>query len=390
MEFSMTAPDFRLATLLAVVLLAAGCASAPAVSDHPFRFLHDEAFPASAELQVESRQEVFELGNDAKRYLDEMINRVRDPFGRDELLVDEIVLRSARKLSYEGGANTTASQTFHSLKANCLSLSILTYSMAHHFGYNARFQEVQIPEYWERRGKRTLVAGHINVLLTTTDPSSGRFFGETIEVDFFAPGSARKFPSRVIPESRVLAMFYNNKAIDALFAENHDLAYAYLRAALREDPSLDSVLGNLGALYDVAGHPQWAEDSYREAVRLNTASTVAAEGLAKILATTGRQAEADTILARLEHTRERNPYYQYMLGEEAFDEADWRQAIHFFNKARELMPDSDRPYFGLAKAYSALGDARAAETYLRRAERHAGSDELKEKYRGKISALSSL
>lgn len=382
-------PATCLAPLLVMAGLATGCSVNRAVPDpHPSRFLHDEAFPASAGQTIESRSEVFELGEDAKHYLDKSINRIRDPFDRDKALVDEIVLRATRNLSYEGNANTTASQTFHNLEANCLSLSILAYSMAQHLGYDATFQEVQIPEYWERRGSRTLVAGHINVLLNPLDTPGGLYFSDTIEVDFFAPGSSRRFPSRRITESRVLAMFYNNKAVDALFRGDHARAYAYLRAALREDPSLGSVHGNLAALYRLGNHLQWAAASYREAIRLDPNSTVSAEGLATVLSLMGQQKEARELLEQLHRLRDTNPYFQFVQGEEAFANADWQRAIHFFDRARELMPDADEPYFGLAKVYSALGDTDRAEAYLQRAERHADSDELKEKYRGKLSALS--
>ncbi|MFM9587671.1 hypothetical protein, partial [Streptomyces caniscabiei] len=68
-------------------------------------------------------------------------------------------LRSTRKLlqflldngdaslSYQSGATLIANQAYQNLNANCLSLSILAYSMADFLGMHSQFQQVHIPEY---------------------------------------------------------------------------------------------------------------------------------------------------------------------------------------------------------------------------------------------------
>src|SRR5690606_28353799 len=204
------------------------------------------------------------------------------------------------------------------------------------------------------------------------------------------PGSSRRFRSHPIPESAVLAMFYNNKGVDALMASDHDRAYTYLRAALQADPSLGMVLGNLAFLYDAIGHADWAERNYREAMARNPDDTVSAEGLELVLKKTGRDKEAEKIFAKLALQRENNPYFHYVQGEQAYEAGKWQQAIRHFNRAIRLRPDIDRPYFGLAKTWLKLGDRERAESFLRRAERNADREETRKRYRDKISMLSGI
>ncbi|HEX6929324.1 MAG TPA: tetratricopeptide repeat protein, partial [Gammaproteobacteria bacterium] len=339
---------------------------------------------------VETREDVFGLDEQARHYVDEKIGHLGEPELRKQILVDEIIRQATQKLSYESDADTTASQTFRNQTANCLSMSIMAYAMAKYLGFETGFQLVDIPEYWERRDHHSLVARHVNVLLKPEPTLAGLNFGDTVEIDFFAPGSSREFGSRAISASTVLAMFYNNKAVAALIGDNRDAAYAYLRAALMEDPGLTMALGNLALLYAREGRLQWAEQAYREAARRDPDDTVSREGLAMVLKLTGRRAQADAILAKLAHERRDNPFFYYVQGEEAYDAGDWDQAIRSFRKAIHLRPDLDRPYFGLAKTYFRMGERDNAKAYLRRAEHHADTYEGKRRYRNKIAALSGL
>lgn len=383
--------------LAACLILLSGCASSPGPAYHaadPSLFLHDEAFPASEDYAVESSNEVFGLDDAAKTYLDRELERLGDKESRLRV-VDEIVQQAAGKLVYDSDANTTAAETFHNQTANCLSMSIMTYAAAEYLGYQVTFNEVHIPEYWERRGDNAQVSRHINLLLTprtVLQPETMGLmsFSGALLVDYFAPGSSFRFGSHPISRARVLAMFYNNKGVDALLAGNHDRAYAYLRAAVLTDPSLGMTLNNLGLLYSTRGHLQWAEASYREAATRHPEDTVAAGGLARVLRELGRNDEAKTILARLENARKNNPYFHNVQGLVAYDAGNWEQAIRSFHHAIELQPELDQPYYGLAKTYYRMGEDDQAIHYLARAARHSRDEFRRQTYMNKIDALSAL
>jgi len=355
LSVSGTMMRLRAAVALLMFAVLAACATAPMryVSDSA-QLMHDDAFPGAAAHAVESREDVFKLDRDARIRLDEKAGAMSDadPGTR----VEHLVHHAALDVSYDSSANTTASETLHNQVVNCLSMSILAYSIAGYLGIEAAFQEVNIPEYWERRDNVSLMTHHINVRLKAGTGNAHTRLERDMEVDFLPFGDTQKHQRRPIPQSKVLAMFYNNKGIDALLAGNYDVAYSYFKAALREHPSLDMALTNLGALYLVNGHLQWAENSFRQAMQINPHNTVNAESLANLLKKTGRNVEAGVLLDRLERDRKYNPYYQYIQGEEAFDAGDWPEAIDFFRRAIRLKSDASEFHFGLAKTYAALGD----------------------------------
>lgn len=376
---------------LAAGLLGACAAAPPEMTASAVLYLHDAAFPAAESVVIESAEQVFALDDAAREYLDRRILPIRDMEVRGRVLLDELFDEASLDVAYRNNANTVAAQTFHDRSANCLSLSILAYAMAEYAGFEATFQEVDIPEYWERRDGFSLMNQHINVRITPPTPRNAivvrRF---ELEVDFRPLASLPNPPSRAIPKARALAMFYNNKGIDALLDGRHHVAYAYLRAALKQDASLDMALSNLALLYARNGFTEWAEEAYREAVRINPDNVVATENLATLLESTNRVAEARALLIELKRRRENNPYFFYIRGEEALDAGRLWDAVRLFEHAIEIRPHVDQFHFGLARAYAALGNAHRARHHLKRAERLAGYEDLKERYRDKLSALSSL
>lgn len=381
---------FLLPALLAVEIMAAGCAMQSVQPDmNTAHFLHDTAFPDFSRYRLESHQDVFRLNEKIQAFLDIEFGQHLDIHENSVFLANRII-QSVEEFTYAGAATTTATQTFQNREANCLSMTIMAYAMAKYLGFNANFQLVNIPEYWEWYEHNSLIARHVNLVLTPEKTVSGFSFSRPIIVDFFAPGSSLHYGSRTISESTVLAMFYNNKGATALLAGKHDLAYAYLRAALLEDHSLDMAISNLALLYTLEGAPAWAERNYREVMKRNPDNTASAEGLAVVLRMTGRYDEADAIMARIKRAREVNPYYQYVRGEQAYNTGNWQEAIRAFNKAIELRPDIDQPYFGLAKAYFQLGDRDTAERYLRLAERHTNREDARKRYQSKLALLTGL
>lgn len=383
----------RIRVLLFAAALLAGCSATPARNGADMAWLlHDDAFPASQALVVESAPEIFLLDEEARRWLDANVNVASNIDQRRRLLVDAIFDQTALNITYAATANTTAAETFRRKSANCLSLTILAHAMSEYAGFEAHFQEVTGLEYWERRADVRVASGHVNLRITdAVDKRMTMVLARAdLEVDFQRPAGAPRLPTRIIPQSRVLAMFYNNKGVDALLGNDPDRAYAYLRAALLSDPQLDMALTNLGLLYGRHGMAEWAEPAFREALRINPRNAAAAEDLATILRNSGRRDEADDMLARVQSLQQDNPYYFFVQGESAYAAGDWQHAIRAYQKSIALDPDVDRFYLGLAKTYLGMGDSRNAEIWLHRAKRHASDPQDRERYRNKLDALARM
>ncbi|MGS2721400.1 tetratricopeptide repeat protein [Paraglaciecola aestuariivivens] len=352
---------------------------------------YDQGYPQAQDVQIESTQQIFYLDQEAQDFVNKIIASERNRIDQMELLIQSIFDRSELNLLYQGDANTTANATFHNKAANCLSMSIMTYALARHAGFNVNFQEVMIPEYWTRRSGFSLLNGHINLkMLAPKEPNIMVLNTRAYQVDFDPQTARQSLPKRLVNKSVVVAMFYNNKGADAVLNHQYDRAYAYFRAALKTHPRFHSAWINLGILYRLSGHYEQAEQAYLYALQLNSNSLTAWENLAYLYNFMQREDEANNILARVEKKRESNPYYHVNLGEQQLEQKHWDQALAHFRKALAIDRSKHEVYFGLAKVYFEIGEFERSEKYLKQAKYKAGNRLDEERYQNKIEFLNSL
>ncbi len=360
-------------------------------STERFEPFKDELFPTYQSYILESGDEVFELSDEALTYLDTNINIYEDPHERIDVLVEDLFTQTDLKLLYVSDANTTAAKTFETKSANCLSMSIMAYSLAKEADLEVQFQEVKIPEYWTNREGFSLLNGHINLRMAPPLEGNVIYFNRAgITVDFDPLSAKGRFNNISITKSKVLAMYYNNKGADAFLRKSYDEAYAYFKASAITSPNFDDVWVNLGYLYKVRGDLNAAQETYKHALSINDNNYTGWENLAILLEGIGEKRAAQDIKLKVERKRFENPYYHLMLGDQEFNQGNWRDAIKYYQKAIKL---DDRPhefYFGLAKTYYKLGDIKRSTEYLRRAKRSSYLEQDKELYQGKLDLFSRL
>ncbi|MEG3766044.1 tetratricopeptide repeat protein [Alteromonas sp. 14N.309.X.WAT.G.H12] len=305
-------------------------------------------------------------------------------------LVRQIFHHSELGLQYKTDANSIASETFANQAANCLSLTIMTYAMARYAGYDATFYEVEIPEFWTRRQGMNLLNGHINLRVSLPSNIQHRqFTDDHVDVDF-DPGVIRSdFPRNAISQNEVLAMFYNNKGADALLAKQNTQAYAYFKKAASLFDGFGSTWVNLGVVYRRMGAYDAAKASYEKALRLNDNNLTAWENLAVLYKIQGDKGMAGRISKRIEAKRDANPFYHYILGEEALDYGEPEMALKYFQRARQLDRTQPEILYGIGKAHYELGDIDKALAYLKLAAKHAPNERDQDRYLSKLSSLQS-
>ena len=378
-------------TFVALVFLGACQTTSHQVADNGVNYLNDDAFSDHALFHVESEDEVFGLDEEARKFIRYEINTIYDPIDRMETLVRKIFDRSEFNLLYMGSANTTAAETFANKAANCLSMTIMTYALAREANLNVAFQDIKIPEYWTRKDGYSLLNGHVNLkLFPRADPLVIRMFDRGLTVDFDPQERRKMFPVRPVSVQTILAMYYNNKGADALVSNEYSKAYAYFRAAVKADPKFDSTYVNLGFLYRLHEHYEFAELAYNRAIELDHNNLTAWENLSVLYDFQGRSDVAQTIRNRIVMKRTDNPYYHFMLGETAFDSQEWEIAIRHYRDALKLDKTKHEIYFGLAKTYLQLGDVMRSKRYLARARKLSSSRQDQERYQGKLDLLSRL
>jgi tetratricopeptide (TPR) repeat protein len=340
---------------------------------------------------IESEEEVFELGKEAENYLRQDINQIQDSAKRMYALMNDLFLDHDLQLLYAPDANTIASETFRRKTANCLSMSIMAYSLAKEADFIVQFQEVVIPEFWTNREGASLLNGHINLRIFRKDniKAQGKAFNG-ITLDFDPLTTRKQFKKIRLTKSQILAMYYNNKGADAFLKKEHAKAYAYFRASATLFPSFDSVWSNLGYLYKAAGDINMAMKAYQHALAINPDNNVGWGNFAILLQETGRKNEAEDILKRVEQKRQKNPYYHLMLGDVAFNQEKWDKSLAHYYKAIELGAKQHESYFGVAKSHFELGNTKRSRKYFKIAKRYSISKQDKDRYQGKLNLLSSL
>ena len=312
--------------------------------------LNDSLFPSFSLFPVEPPEEIFYLDEDAQQF--------------------------AEKAVLE--------------KSICLVLSIMTLALAEHVGLTATFYEVDIPEYWTRREGFSLLNGHINLRISLPNESPVASVGGTwADVDFDPQMLRNYFPRKAVSRDKVIAMFYNNKGADALVANSYTRAYSYFRAAAKISPALQQTWVNLGVLYRMVDEYEQAELAYKHALALDDENLTAWENLSILYTYQNKDDAALKITQMVEAKRKNNPFYHYILGEQAFEAGKADVAITHYERGLRLDNARHELLFGMAKAFHELGDVSKATRYLKHAVKHSPNEQEKQRYSSKLASLAS-
>ncbi|MCG7533711.1 tetratricopeptide repeat protein [Pseudoalteromonas sp. OOF1S-7] len=387
-----------LCPLLAIsTLLLSGCESTKVEPEVNMLLLDNVPFSQHA---VETQNEIFALDANIRATLDRYLDRNNGSNIKvAEQLLQFLVENGDSSLSYMRGANLSAAEAFYDLNANCLSLSILAYSLSDYLGFKGQFQRVHIPEYWAQTKGYSLLTGHVNLVVTQTN-SGARKNSDNREVlytrparvviDFDPNSRQQKFTTSKISKERITAMFYSNKGAMHMINKEMDMAYSYFRAAIDIDPLYSAAWGNLAVLYRINNHTEQAESLYQQALLINDENKTALGNLALLYELTDRPEKAKAIRTQLHTLRKDNPYYQIALGDEAFANENYDKALKHYRTANKLSASIHEGYFGLAKVYYVQGDLELSKTFLNRALNHASFTHDKKRYRNKLEWLSAV
>lgn len=351
-------------------------------------YLDDKFMPISPAV-IETEQEIFQLDDDMRAMVqDKLVNNLSAQ-EKTRILLEHLFNEENIALRYEGNANVTATDAYHSKTANCMSLTIMAYALAKEAGMNVSFQEVDVPEYWVRNGQYSMLTGHVNLLVKERDDINryvvwGR---KNILIDFDPFVAKKKFPSHIIKKNTLIAMFYNNKGAEALVNKNYPLAYQYLKEATLTDNSFASSWGNLGILYKLSGHYEMAENAYIHAINLKEDSLSSLGNLALLLKKQGRINEALLIENSLHKIRVSNPYYHALLANEAYFRQSYPLAIQHYKKAIQLNDGQHEFYFGLAKVYYKQDKLMLSQKAMKKALVLTRARSTKKQYIAKLNFL---
>ena len=379
--------------ILILSLLLCSCQSSyvllPTHTEMSSNLFIDESFKSSQMLPIETEEEIFKLDSDMLAMVKQKLVNGHSARYKARVLLEHIFNNENMSLQYEGNANVTASQAYHSQTANCMSLTIMAYALADEAGLNVRFQQVDVPEYWVRNGEYNMLTGHVNLVVREHDLDDRNIvWGEkSMQIDFDPYVAKEYFPKKFIKKNTVLAMFYNNKGAEALVKQDYSVAYSYFKEAIKQDEFFSSAWGNLGVLYRFTEHYAEADKVYRHTLSLQSDNLTALTNLALLLKDQGQLIEVQKIEDYLHGIRKSNPYYYALLADEAFYRKDYSEAEEHYRKAIKLDENRHEFHFGLAKVYYMQNRLSAAKRSMKQAIKLNRVKSTNRQYIAKLSFL---
>ena len=380
--------------IVILILFVSGCSSVPSATyksnvDLNTDLYLDSAFENANDFVVETPQQIFAVDDEMRKMVKFVLDPEPDHAKKAHLLLEYIFSSEHIDLSYAHSENSTAVDTFHGSKANCISLTIMAYTLARQAGMHIDFQNIQVPEYWVRDGNHQLLLGHVNLVISTPSNTADKDDNsrKILEVDFDPTATESNFHREIISKNIILAMFYNNKAAQALVSSEYDKAYAYLKASTRVAPGFYNAWGNLGILYKLNQQYDLAIQSYEYALALNPQDTNTLENLARLYFTLGKVDESRAIFKKIHKQRLTNPYYYAALANDAAYKNKHDIAIKYLKKAIELEPKYHSFYYDLAKLYYKKENIVLAKAAIKKALKLNDNKKTESEYNQKLHLL---
>jgi tetratricopeptide (TPR) repeat protein len=381
-------------TLALLAALLAACAPAPVARQETPRFTHDALFAPPSE-RVDASQ-VFALSDEMRRYLAAEILPQSRVKGRQVALIDALYNRSQLKLVYDSSMTRNAAEAYASRSGNCLSLVIMTSAFAKALGLGVRYQKVFVEDALGREGDIYMAIGHVNLTLEThrTDESIGFRVGkrppesEALTVDFLPQEDLRGLRAQAIDEATVVAMYTNNRAVEALADGRVDDAYWWAREAVAQAPGYLPAFNTLGVVYQRHGDPREAEPVLRYVLERDPRNTQAMSNLVAVLAAQGRIEESRRLAATLERIDPEPPFAWFLRGMAALRAGDFAAAKDAFEKEVARAPDYHEFHFWLAIALLGLGQGEEARAHVALALENSTTRRDHDLYAAKLAKLS--
>lgn len=375
------------ATSFVCVLLIA-CATPPKREPPPEFLFQDDLFPASSERIAVA--DVFALSDGMKRYLRTEISAQMRQMGPQQGLISALYESSQLKLQYDAGMTRNASQAFDARAGNCLSLVIMTAAFAKELGLQVRFQSAYLEETWSRTGDLLVRSGHVNITLDKRLSDRGTFgSAPSLTIDFLPPENLRGLRSREIQEETIVAMYMNNKAVEALVEGRVDDAYAWTREAVLQSPEYLGSHNTLGVIYMRRGEFTQAARVFSYLIEREPANARAISNLSHVFARQGRDEESAALMRRLVQIEPVGPFHYFNLGRAAMEQENFKLARELFEKEVARADYQAEFHFWLALANFKLGDIEPARRHLTLALENGATRKERELYAAKLAWLQT-
>lgn len=288
------------------------------------------------------------------------------------------------------GRTYAAEESLERSAGNCLSLAILTTSLAELAGVETGYQLVDSAPVFASMDNIVFRGQHVRTKLLEPLPDITN--GEPplrrggLLVDYFPSDGDRFIGNISVPQYH--AMYYNNLASEAIAREDYNTAYWLLRKVLELTPQDAGAFNSMAVVFRRAGDERKAEEIYRYGIAHLPAKVSLLRNYRILLVSQGRLKEADAIAEALADLNDVSPFDWLHAGRDAYDKSEYREAVAYYKKAVEVAPYLHEGYAGLAKAYYKLGYRSRAIREFEKAQKFSQQKSVQDLYQAKLMALT--
>ena len=284
-------------------------------------------------------------------------------------------------ITYDNSRTRTVSEVLRERKANCISLTALYIASCNLVDIPAHFAEPMNLNRWTRDGRIIRMERHVVAVIPM-------FPQADLVADFLPQLRQRQgaYLVKILSAERTLALFHSNRAVELLSADHVDEALREADIAVKADPTSNVSWNIRGAVYKGAGELELAESDYLTALGLDAKDTAAIGNMEALLRETGRTAEALHYRQLGLELRQKDPYFQAFLAEEAMEAQQWDEAATRVAAAIKLLPSESSFYLLKARLDLVEGQPQKALAALELARKWAVPGE-RERYDNKIALL---
>lgn len=352
--------------LSALLLLAAStwAAAQPPAPPVPHA---DEVMALPTDLRERFHREVLAHPAGPKERLDGVVRFMLEPGGAG--------------LVYRVDATHTVAEAWRLRTGNCLTFTLMAVALAREAGLEAYGQAIENTLVWEREGDVVYRTNHVNAGVSF----QRKRFGIDVSQDSVM---MRRLPDPISDE-RLLALYYNNRAVEIDAAGDPATADAYMARSLELDPDYATSWSNAGVLRLRRGDIDAAERHYGRALALDPAHAATLFNMVALQERRGDAAQLARFRARLDRVQAQDPFHHFQKAVELEASRDYAGALRHYRRAIALHDGEHRFFHGLSRVQAALGDVEQSRRSLERAHALSGGD-ARIRYLGKLQKLQKL
>lgn len=288
---------------------------------------------------------------------------------------------------YEFQSKTTnASTAFATQQGNCVTLALLTKSLADAMQVPIRFRVTYRDPVLDIQQDILISAAHVRSYL---DPAEQAEHGEAIVIDYFR--ESLDYLGSAIDPPRFLALAYNNLAAEALLRQDITTAKANTVRALQLSPQYAPAVNLMAVILRREGQLDQAQRWYQYGLAVdptNITLLVNYQFLAQEQHDTALVQQLQSHIEQLPETD--NPYAWFSLAVQAERRGDSQLAMHFYQKLLAKAPYLQPANQALLKLLLAEGKVAEARALISTALQYSYTNDQRALFEKKQQALSQL